>query len=101
MTRVRATCPACATEATCDADAIGLFVCTDPVRSFYTFRCTSCGEHVAKPAPARAVQLLVAGGVTVRTFTPPAIDLADGPAIVLDDLIDLHFELEAWTYGAR
>jgi predicted RNA-binding Zn-ribbon protein involved in translation (DUF1610 family) len=66
-------------------------------RAFYALRCPGCSAYFTREADARVAQLLIAAGAWTFTWTPPA-ELRErhptGPPIVLDDLIDLHFDLE-------
>jgi hypothetical protein len=51
---------------------------------------------VVKPAEARIVDLLVASGVRLETWSLPEelFEPKDGPAICHDDLIDFHQRLQ-------
>jgi hypothetical protein len=63
----------------------------------YVFRCPSCRMSVVKPAEARIIDLLVASGVRLETWTLPAelFEAKGGPPITHDDLIDFHHQLQS------
>jgi ribosomal protein S27E len=65
-------------------------------RAFYALRCPGCNEYFTREADASVAELLIRAGALVFTWEPPAeiLEHSDAPLIVLDDLIDLHFEME-------
>jgi predicted RNA-binding Zn-ribbon protein involved in translation (DUF1610 family) len=95
MTWIEATCPQCGTVE-CEPGAFELAVCNQPESSYYAFRCPACGDRIQKHADERAVELLIAEGVTPRHWSIPAelLESHDGPRLTFDDLLDLHLALE-------
>jgi predicted RNA-binding Zn-ribbon protein involved in translation (DUF1610 family) len=120
VTRIRASCPECG-EVDLRPDAVTLHL----VRaadgevangSSYRFLCPDCAAMVTKPADGRIAQLLLTGGVPIeeseevggiatalsiaaRDPRPPHPEAPPpGPALTLDDLLDLHLALrdDAW-----
>jgi len=66
-------------------------------RAFYGLRCPGCNHYFTREADASVAEMLIGVGATLFTWSPPAELLehhADAPPISLDDLIDLHFEME-------
>ena len=82
---IRTTCPACG-EVDLRPEEIRLEVPQDVTDGEYGFRCPACAQDVSKEADATIVALLVSAGV--RQTVPL------GP-LSLDDMIELHFALEA------
>lgn len=102
MTRIRANCPACG-EVDLRPDDVVLRIVRAPDGlvadgSEYRFLCPSCTDEVAKPADERIAQLLATGGVHIDEAAPVLPSHpespADGPPLTLDDLLDLHLDLE-------
>lgn len=95
-TRIRASCADCGDVELCVND-VEVRVCTDDNAGSYVFRCPSCDMAVVKDAEPRVVDLLLASGVTLTTWTAPA-ELRErpmtGPAFTHDDLLDFHHQLE-------
>jgi hypothetical protein len=63
----------------------------------YRFTCPTCGTEVRKRADKKIVALLVTAGVEwsdVPVVLHPESPDVDAPPLTIDDLIDLHFELE-------
>ncbi len=58
----------------------------------YAFPCPKCGEFVEKPADDRIVRLLLSGGVMPVPVHVPAeaLEVREGPAFTLDDILDFH-----------
>src|SRR5207244_3922952 len=74
-------------------------VCVEDNQGSYSFRCPHCRMAVVKPAEPRIVDLLVASGVQLSTWTLPA-ELHEphfGAPISHDDLLDFHHLLESDT----
>lgn len=99
MTTIKATCPGCGEVALTPTD-IELRVDRDEQQaSYYAFSCPRCTREVRKPADDRVVRLLLSGGVPAmpleqpEPLVKPSIAF-DGPALTLDDLLDLHALLE-------
>ena len=100
-TIVKATCPSCGDVELTPAD-LELRVCSTPVASTYHFTCTRCESVIVKPAAdPRIVTLLASVGVPTVHWDLPAelLEAHEGPALTLDDLIDLRLALESenWT----
>jgi predicted RNA-binding Zn-ribbon protein involved in translation (DUF1610 family) len=96
MTTIRATCPTCG-EVGLTPDDIDLRVDEQGDDSFYAFDCPACAENIRKPADERVVQLLLSGGVELRTVedVPPALEPRfPYPALSYDDILDFHALLE-------
>ncbi len=95
MATIRATCPTCGDVELGTAD-VRVRVCLDDDRGEYAFRCPTCVMTVVKPAEARTVDLLVASGVHLDTWTLPQ-ELHERPmtgrAINHDDILDFHAAL--------
>jgi hypothetical protein len=67
-------------------------VCLNDNHGDYRFRCPLCHFTVVKGAEARTIDLLVASGVAMDTWTLPA-ELGEqhsGAPISHDDLLDFH-----------
>jgi hypothetical protein len=71
-------------------------VCITNDRGEYAFRCPVCRMTVVKGAEPRTIDLLVASGVALDTWTLPAElhELHQGAPISHDDLLDFHHLLE-------
>lgn len=94
-TRIRASCADCGDVELCVND-VEVRVCTDDNAGSYVFRCPSCDMAVVKDAEPRVVDLLLASGVSLTTWTVPAElreSRASGPAFTHDDLLDFHDQL--------
>ncbi len=94
-TRIRASCADCGDVELCVSD-VEVRVCTDDNAGSYVFRCPSCNMAVVKDAEPRVVDLLLASGVSLTTWTVPAEvheTRRGGPAFTHDDLLDFHHEL--------
>ncbi len=92
MATIRATCPTCG-DVELTTNDVRVRVCLDDDRGEYSFRCPICVMTVVKPAEARTVDLLVASGVHLDTWTLP-LELHERPTIGApinhDDIIDFH-----------
>jgi hypothetical protein len=90
-TMIRASCTDCGDVELTTHD-VHVRVCTDGDHSTYVFRCPTCQMSVVKPAEQRIVDLLVASGVRLTRWTPPAelFERRLGAPIDHDDLIDFH-----------
>ena len=67
-------------------------VCLDDDRGEYRFTCPICRMVVVKPAEHRTIDLLVASGVEMDTWTLPAelFEARSGRRISHDDILDFH-----------
>ena len=95
MATIRASCPTCGDVELTTAH-VRVRVCVDDDRGENLFRCLICRMAVVKGAEARTIDLLVASGVTVDTWSLPAElhEQHSGNPITHDDLLDFHALLE-------
>ena len=95
MATIRASCPDCGDVELTTAE-VRVVVCSTTNDGSYTFQCPSCCLAVDKPAQRRVIEILVAAGVKVSTWSMPAElnEAHTGPAITHDDLLTFHFELQ-------
>ncbi|MDH3754197.1 MAG: hypothetical protein OEU32_10035 [Acidimicrobiia bacterium] len=91
MTTIRASCTTCGDVELTVAD-VEVRVCTTTDEGVYHFDCPRCATEVAKPAEPRIIDLLVASGVHVTSWSIPAELLEEhhGEPITHDDLLDFH-----------
>jgi hypothetical protein len=95
-TRIRASCADCG-DVELRVDDVHVRLCADDNAGSYVFRCPRCDMAVVKDAEQRVVDLLLASGVSMTTWTLPAElleDRGDHPAFTHDDLLDFHALLE-------
>ncbi len=94
-TVIRASCADCGDVELTTSDVV-VRVCAHDDTSTYVFRCPECRRSVVKPAERRIVDLLVASGVDLQTWSLPAEMLEPRPCIPVthDDLIDFHSLLQ-------
>lgn len=91
MATIRATCGDCGDVELTSAE-VSVRVCIDDNSGSYTFRCPRCTMAVVKTAEPRIVELLVASGVRMSTWSLP-LELSEprmGSPITHDDLLDFH-----------
>jgi hypothetical protein len=91
MTTIRASCQTCG-DVELTTDDVRVRVCLDDNSGEYSFRCPICQMTVVKSAESRTIDLLVASGVRLDTWSLPA-ELTERPAgapISHDDLLDFH-----------
>jgi hypothetical protein len=95
MATIRATCGDCGDVELTTAD-VQVRVCIEDSTGTYSFRCPACGMAVVKPAEPRIVDLLVASGVELSTWSLPAelYEVRSGGRISHDDLLDFHLLLQ-------
>lgn len=91
MATIRASCPDCGDVELTTKDVI-VRVCLDDDRGEYRFSCPVCAMVVVKPAEHRTIDLLVASGVQMDTWTLPAelFESRTGSRIDHDDILDFH-----------
>ncbi len=91
MATIRASCPTCGDVELTTAD-VKVRVCVDDNHGDYRFRCPICHFTVVKGAESRTIDLLVASGVSMDTWTLPAelTETHRGSPISHDDLLDFH-----------
>jgi hypothetical protein len=91
MATIRASCGDCGDVELTTAD-VRVRVCTDTNEGEYLFRCPVCAMAVVKAAEPRTIDLLVASGVAMQTWSLPA-ELWEpryGSPITHDELLDFH-----------
>jgi hypothetical protein len=95
MAMIRASCSTCGDVEFTSRD-VTVRVCRDDNAGTYTFACPTCGIAVTKDAEPRIVELLVASGVELVTWSLPAEihETKQGDPIDHDDLLDFHALLE-------
>ena len=71
MATIRASCETCGDVELTTAD-VRVRVCTSDNRGEYSFRCPDCDMTVVKGAEPRTIDLLVASGVQLDTWSLPA-----------------------------
>ena len=91
MATIRASCPDCGDVELTTAD-VRVRVCLDDDRGEYRFTCPVYTMVVVKPAEHRTIDLLVASGVEMDTWTLPAelFEARSGSRITHDDILDYH-----------
>ena len=96
-TRIRASCADCG-DVELRVDDVQVRICADDNAGSYVFRCPQCDMAVVKDAEPRVVDLLLASGVALTTWSLPA-ELAEhprsAPPFTHDDLLDFHHELDS------
>lgn len=94
-TRIRASCAECG-DVELRVDDVQVRICADDNAGSYVFRCPRCEMAVVKDAEPRVVDLLLASGVPLTTWSLPA-ELSErhvaAPALTHDDLLDFHAAL--------
>jgi hypothetical protein len=90
-------CPTCG-EVDLTSDQVWLVIASEPDRSHYRFRCSTCESSVSRPAD-EAVIALLAELVAVEMLDIPAeaLEAHDGPSLTTDDLLDLMLALDEHT----
>ena len=91
MATIRASCSDCG-DVELTTDDVTVRVCLDDDRGEYRFTCPVCSMVVVKPAEHRTIDLLVASGVHMDTWTLPAelFEARSGRKIDHDDILDFH-----------
>ena len=91
MATIRASCPDCGDVELTTAD-VKVRVCLDDDRGEYRFTCPVCSMVIVKPAEHRTIDLLVASGVHMDTWTLPAelFETRSGRQISHDDILDFQ-----------
>ena len=94
MPTIRATCGDCGDVELTTSD-VRVRVCIEDNQGSYLFRCPTCQMAVVKSAEPRIVDLLVASGVELSTWSLPAELFEDrcGSPLSHDDLLDFHLLL--------
>jgi predicted RNA-binding Zn-ribbon protein involved in translation (DUF1610 family) len=88
---VRASCPTCG-DVELPGTALHARKCSTTGEGSYSFGCPECGTVVVKPADQRLLDLLVASGIPMTTWSLPS-ELAeehDGDPISYDDILAFH-----------
>jgi len=91
MARIRASCPTCG-DVELTVPDVSVRICTSTSQGEYSFHCPDCGDTVTKTAESRTIDLLVASGVRVVSWSmPKERRLSDDTTpISHDDVIDFH-----------
>ena len=95
MATIRASCSTCGDVEVTSRD-VTVRVCRNDSSGAYSFSCPTCAGVVVKSAEPRIVELLVASGVRLVTWSLPD-ELNEpkiGRPIDHDDLLDFHALLE-------
>ena len=88
---VRASCPSCG-DVELPGTALQARVCETTGEGSYSFGCPECGTVVIKPADQRLLDLLVASGIGLTSWSLPS-ELAEahqGDPISYDDILAFH-----------
>lgn len=95
VTIIKASCPICGAVELTSSD-VRLMVCNIPTRSYYAFECPTCRDEVRKPADEHVISLLISEGVPPTAFEVPeeAMEVAEGPRISYDELLEFVLRLE-------
>jgi len=101
MATVRASCETCGDVELTTVD-VHVRVCVNDNRGEYRFSCPACSMTVVKAAEPRTVDLLVASGVVLDTWSLPAElnETKVGAPICHDDLLEFHANLhdsDSWS----
>lgn len=95
MATIETGCPQCGTVSLRPQQITLLLDPAQPDGDRYTFRCPACDRRVDKPADARAVTLLCAGGVEpIFVDEHPEAPPSAAPPLTYDDLLALHQRLQ-------
>ncbi len=97
MATARTSCPDCG-DVELTTEDVTVRVCLDDNRGEYRFTCPRCRTTVVKSAEHRTIDLLVASGAHMDTWTLPA-ELSERPSgaelqICHDDILNLHSQLQ-------
>jgi predicted RNA-binding Zn-ribbon protein involved in translation (DUF1610 family) len=95
MATIRASCANCGDVQLTTRD-VTVRLCVTTSEGEYRFECPTCSDLVVRAAEQRTIDLLVAAGVEMTTWTLPAelFETHHGAPISHDDLIDFHAALE-------
>ncbi|MEY2467777.1 MAG: hypothetical protein QOF21_475 [Actinomycetota bacterium] len=88
---VRASCPACG-DVELPGTGLKARICETTGEGSYTFTCPECITVVVKPADQRLLDLLVASGISLISWSLPG-ELAEsheGEPISYDDILEFH-----------
>lgn len=99
--RFTARCPRCG-EVRLRAEHMWLVLTNVPGRAHYGYHCPGCDGTFRHAADTAAV-ILLSGLVPVETLDVPAeaLEVHAGPAITMDDLLDVMLTLERAVPAAR
>lgn len=98
-TRIRANCLSCG-DVELTIEDLEVTICADDNSGVYRFDCPDCATAVIKDADPRVIDLLVASGVKLSTWSVPAemLEPKTGAVFSHDDLIDFHHLLQTDTW---
>ncbi|MBA2607727.1 MAG: hypothetical protein H0U92_02185 [Actinobacteria bacterium] len=88
---VRASCPACG-DVELPGAALHARMCETTGEGSYSFGCPECGTVVVKPADQRLLDLLVASGIVLTSWSLPGelAEVHEGDPISYDDILVFH-----------
>lgn len=95
MATIRASCAECGDVQLTTRD-VTVRMCVSTDEGEYQFECPTCASLVVRHAEQRTIDLLLAAGVELMTWSLPAelFETRTGDVITHDDLIDFHAMLE-------
>jgi hypothetical protein len=95
MATIRASCENCGDVQLTTTD-VTVRMCVSNDEGEYRFECPACADLVVRHAEQRTIDLLLAAGVELVTWSLPAelFESHRGAPISHDDLIDFHTFLE-------
>lgn len=96
MATIRASCGSCGDVQLTTGD-VTVRMCVTTEEGEYRFECPGCTETVVRSAEQRTIDLLLAAGVSLTTWSLPAelFEPHEGAPITHDDLIDFHASLQS------
>lgn len=91
MATIRASCENCGDVQLTTGD-VTVRMCVSTDEGEYRFECPACADLVVRHAEQRTIDLLLAAGVELQTWSLPAelFENHSGAPIDHDDLIDFH-----------
>lgn len=98
MATIAVVCPNCGDVEVTQREVV-VMVCRNNAEGSYSLTCPACTELVTRRAEPRIVELLVAAGCRLKTWTLP-VELADKqrsgdePPIGIDEEIDFHEQVQ-------
>jgi predicted RNA-binding Zn-ribbon protein involved in translation (DUF1610 family) len=95
MATIRASCANCGDVQLTTGD-VTVRMCVSTDEGEYRFECPTCADLVVRHAEQRTIDLLLAAGVSLTTWSLPAemFESHEGAPISHDDLIDFHSSLQ-------
>lgn len=93
-------CPECGEKVAVPPEDVGVWKRPDGC-NLLRFTCPACGRASGRCLRREDLELLRSEGVTSIVVPAESLESHDGPALTLDDLIDLHFLLESEGWERR